>query len=280
MEHDWERATIAAKKLSESHDRFWSWLGDLNLAATHLVQGRSQAGLDHLARAPTAEAVHDPLSIVKENFKAHIFIETGRYEDAVRLARTVLASKSASPPISETLYYYGSSLLKTGNLADAKTLLGQLRHETESSGRETVQLRYQQLSGEISLAEGRLDLGLEALEHAYNSVSSRQRGGVAPNLQAPILFRLALAHDRAQQVGEAIRCFETTTADSFCLLDWPIYFVRSHYLLGNLYRTQGMTLKAKARFQCFIDFWGEGDIDRDAIKDAYEFLQREGSSDP
>ena len=41
-----------------------------------------------------------------------------------------------------------------------------------------------------------------------------------------------------------------------------------------------MTPKAKAQFQCFIDFWGEGDIDRDAVKDVYEFLQREGSSDP
>ena len=277
MEHDWERAGIAANKLSESHDRFWSWLGGLNLATTHLYQGRTGAGLAHLAQAPAVDSVPDPLSIVVENLKAHIFIETGRCEEAVRVAQKVMASQSSSPAISETLYFYGSSLLRTENAADAKKALDQLRHETESSGRAAVKLRYHQLSSEMALSEGRLDIGLEELERAYRNASSRQPEGRAQNLQAPILFSLAKAQRRAMQIGEAIRDLETVTADSNCLLDWPIYFVRSHYLLGDLYRSQGKFSEAKGEFQRFFDFWGEGDIDRDAIKEARNFLQSEGS---
>jgi tetratricopeptide (TPR) repeat protein len=278
LEHDWPRAEIAARKLSESQDRFWSWLGIMNLATTKLYQGQTRSGLEHLTQTPATESMTEPLFIVMENLKAHILLETGQPEEAQRLTQKVLASEVSSPSISETLYFHGSSLLKTENKVEARTALDQLRREMESTGRTAVKTRFHQLSSELAQIEGRSEVGLEELTRAYDVLSSDSPRGSIQNLQGPILFYLAKAHRLSNTAGEAIRHLETLTKDSHCLLDWPIYFVRSHYLLGDLYRSQGDFTKAKAEMRRFLDFWRDGDIDRAAVEEARTFLETGSTS--
>jgi hypothetical protein len=54
---------------------------------------------------------------------------------------------------------------------------------------------------------------------------------------------------------------------------WPIEFVRSVYFLGQIAERQGERDKARAFYGRFVEYWGEGDMDRDRVADARKKLK-------
>ena len=49
-------------------------------------------------------------------------------------------------------------------------------------------------------------------------------------------------------------------------------YVRSHYELARLLEQRGKTSEARVYYQKFLDFWGDGDLDRESLEYAREFL--------
>ena len=48
----------------------------------------------------------------------------------------------------------------------------------------------------------------------------------------------------------------------------PLEFVRSLYLLGQINEQTGDRAKATAYYRRFVQYWGDGDMDRDKIAEA------------
>ena len=51
-------------------------------------------------------------------------------------------------------------------------------------------------------------------------------------------------------------------------LNYPIEFVRSLYFLGQIAERQGDRARAAEYYRRFLQYWGDGDIDRDKVADA------------
>ena len=61
-----------------------------------------------------------------------------------------------------------------------------------------------------------------------------------------------------------LRILESTTEH----INWPIQYVRSLYFLGKIHEQRGEQDKAREYYQRFVDFWGEGDLDRERVEEA------------
>ena len=48
--------------------------------------------------------------------------------------------------------------------------------------------------------------------------------------------------------------------------------MRSFYFLGQIYDKQGHRDKARDSYRKFVEFWKDGDIDRDKVADAQQKL--------
>ena len=61
--------------------------------------------------------------------------------------------------------------------------------------------------------------------------------------------------------------------DSHGVRAWqPIYFIRSHYFLGQAEEQLGNREAAMAAYQRFLDYWGDGDFEPDRVAHASRFV--------
>ncbi len=52
----------------------------------------------------------------------------------------------------------------------------------------------------------------------------------------------------------------------------PVEFVRSLYLLGEIEESQGNNQQARQTYQRFLDYWADGDLDRDQVEHAEQVV--------
>jgi len=55
-------------------------------------------------------------------------------------------------------------------------------------------------------------------------------------------------------------------------IGYPIEFVRSVYFLAEIHERQGDRGKTSEYYRRFLEYWGDGDIDRDRVADARKRL--------
>jgi tetratricopeptide (TPR) repeat protein len=53
----------------------------------------------------------------------------------------------------------------------------------------------------------------------------------------------------------------------------PIPYVRSFYFLGKVHENRGEMDQARHYYQRFLDFWKDGDMDRDRVEEALQKLR-------
>ena len=88
----------------------------------------------------------------------------------------------------------------------------------------------------------------------------------------PIWFALGSAYLAAHQDADAAASFQRVL-DSPQRIGAPLEFVRSCYFLGHVAERQGDRDKARSYYRRFIDFWGDGDIDRERVAAARKYLR-------
>ena len=68
--------------------------------------------------------------------------------------------------------------------------------------------------------------------------------------------------------NEAARWFERITESTTEHISWPILYVRRFYFLGRIHENRGEMEKAREHYQRFVDFWRDGDLDRERVEEA------------
>jgi tetratricopeptide (TPR) repeat protein len=68
-----------------------------------------------------------------------------------------------------------------------------------------------------------------------------------------------------QELGEIV---EAASAPAVS----PVEFVRSLYLLGEIEESQGNNQQARQTYQRFLDYWADGDLDRDQVEHAEQVV--------
>jgi len=94
----------------------------------------------------------------------------------------------------------------------------------------------------------------------------------APGPHAQVGYAIGQAHLLRGDADAAEAAFETVTTLRQPRLSAPVPFVRSFYFLGNLRARRGDTAGAREAYERFLGYWGEGDIDRERVREAAAFV--------
>jgi tetratricopeptide (TPR) repeat protein len=281
LREEWHRALTAAGKLAESPERFWSWLGLINLSITRLARGMATPAIENLDAAASAYSESDHLSATARNMTAHVLIESGRAAEAMVYAQHAMKSAGASPLAHESLYFLGLAKLRMGELDDASSVLEQLDRQTRASSPAGGRARFYQLSGEIDLARGATRNAVRALTQARETLE--KASSPRPRIQEPIRYSLAIAYHTDGRQAEALSTALESAEDKRGLLEWPIPYVRNLYFAGTRQADAGNLSEARYHNERFIAYWNEGEIDSQMVQEAKRFLasssgSRSGSS--
>ena len=109
----------------------------------------------------------------------------------------------------------------------------------------------------------------ERFENSLSDIGWNSRSVVLDNDEhVPLWFSLASAHLLNGDHDQAAAWFERVSQCTTEHINWPIQYVRSFYFLGKIHEERGETEQARAYYQRFVDFWGEGELDRDRVAEA------------
>ena len=150
---DWHGAAVASGKMAESSERFWKWLGLVNLAVTRLYRGQGAVSLSLLEQAAQAYPESEALCASARAAAAHVFLETGRPKEALEQSR-LAATTGATLPHQEALFYLALAQAKLGESNDAARTAEELSRHSRATGLGAEMARYHLLKGELIWARG------------------------------------------------------------------------------------------------------------------------------
>ncbi len=267
LSEDWHGAAVAAGKMAESSERFWKWLGLVNLSVTRLYRGEGAASLSLLEQAAQAYPDSEALCSSARATTAHVLLETGRPKEALEQAR-LAAMTEATLPHQEALFYLGIAKARLGETAEAERTAEELLRHSGATGLNSEMARFHLLKGELALARDRRSEAGEEFQRAEAALPAKSTEIPSQSLHVPVWYSRAYCNLEGGDFGAAAVGFEGIVTSFSLHVDWPILYVRSFYLLGQIRERQGAAEGARTNYRRFVEFWKEGDLDRRWVQEA------------
>jgi tetratricopeptide (TPR) repeat protein len=265
LARDFPRALSNAEKLARSRDRFWRWQGLLDVATTRLCLGDSTGALAALGAGRECYPDVPELRAPAAEIEAHILLESGRAEEALHLTRSEAPDASMLPYLRALafarMFRAGEALEVAGALPSLHARWG---HLLESHVRAEVAL----VSGRYAEAADFLVAALATFADVPGRDST-----IASSPGVILLHALGVALDESARREEALAVFEDMRRLEEALLYWPIPLVRSHYRRGRILAARGERAGALDAFTRFLTHWSRGDLDRDRVEEALQFVK-------
>jgi tetratricopeptide (TPR) repeat protein len=161
------------------------------------------------------------------------------------------------PDLIEAHWFRGLACVKKGALTQAKDEVLTVQKLTEKDAGEDVRAYHWHLQGELLLAEGFHQEGLEKFKKAAE-IRSLDR----------TFFMNAL--------GEAyytISELDSAVGELEAVLKMNPNYAYSHFLLGKVYEKKGMPGKARQHYRKFVEIWSEADESLDQLIEAKRRLE-------
>jgi tetratricopeptide (TPR) repeat protein len=235
------------------------------MATTALYRGEVATVLRALDRyIASAEGGESEFRIQPALLKARVLLEIGEFQKA----------KETALGISQAEDHYGASHAALALAAIAAGSLGE-RQEAEDLSREYhrrlnpalgagPERLHHFLLGELAMERGEYEEAISEFEEAESMLPPRGSEGI----HALIWYSLATAHRLAGNDGEALGWYQRIVESREERLFEPVRYVRSFYFLGKLHQAEGDVEEAHESYQRFLDHFGEGEIDRDLVREA------------
>jgi serine/threonine protein kinase/tetratricopeptide (TPR) repeat protein len=264
----WDAAADVAERMLHSSDPFVKRLGWSLQAVDELYRGRSRETLSAL-RAAAEVGEPGPIRAQANSLAAYVLLETGRPAEALEQAR--IARRDGEGDIGEWDGLFDTALAQArlGRWPEAEEAAQELRQKADSLPTQVVKRRYHQLLGDLALARRDAALATSELELAGDMLPQRGfwRTAGSPD-HAPIWFSLGSAHLLAGRDDNAATYFRRIVESSTERVNWPIPYVRSLYFLGKIEEKRGEREKAREYYRRFVEFWNDGDLDRERVEEA------------
>ena len=84
----------------------------------------------------------------------------------------------------------------------------------------------------------------------------------------PIWYSLATAHIADGEDSRAEVLLSDILDAGALRVEYPIQWVRSHYLLAQIHERRGESSRAAELYRRFYELWRDGEIDRDRVEEA------------
>ena len=271
LREQWDEAQRASEKMAASSDPFWQWLGTVSQATTLLYRGRSQDALARHDEATRIYAEPGPFSASARNFAAHILMARG--ETTRALYETQMAEREGQGRGAEWVAVFLTAVAQArgGQLENAEGTRQKLAKMADALPFDIEEKRrLHQLDAEIALARGNAEQAAAELEQAESMLPARGFGG---NQHVPIWYSLASAQLAAGNEAEAADWYQKIVDSTTERISWPIEYVRSFYFLGKIHENRGEMDKAREYYQRFLNFWQDGDMDRERVEEAQQKIR-------
>ncbi|MCH7874880.1 MAG: protein kinase [Gemmatimonadetes bacterium] len=261
INHEYGSALVKAGQLDAADttfrlmldaDRWQQARGRRSLALLQMYRGRYDTAIDLLREAITINQVTDQgLS----QFRNRLFLAAALRTkgDTVGFHREL--ASAARLRTEDSLYVEPYFLMLIGKMY-ARAAAGEAAQEIVEAmaaimgDNEGDRANYELLQGEVALARGDIERAIEFLELA-NARSSN----------AYVATSLARAYTVSEDIGRAIRTYETIVGPVTFGTEGQEPWIFSHYELGQLYESQGDYAKAISSYQRFVNLWQDADPD-------------------
>jgi tetratricopeptide (TPR) repeat protein len=268
LQEEGSAAVGVAERMASSSDPYMKVLGANAVAVNALYRGRTR---EALAALPAAEdfGEPDPIRAQSNSLAAYVLWETGRPAEALEQARIARRDGQGDIAEWEGLFVAAMAQATLGRWSEAETIAEELRQIAESLPTEKVKRRYHHLLGDLALVRGDAIRATSELERARALLPQRGFWSFAGLPEhAPIWFSLGSANLLAGRDEEAASYFRQVIDSSTERVDWPIPYVRSLYFLAKIHEERGETEKAREYYRRFLEFWKDGDLDRERVEEA------------
>jgi serine/threonine protein kinase/tetratricopeptide (TPR) repeat protein len=262
-------AEPVARELQAVDEPFFRFVGSQLLGFSLLHQGRSTEALSAMEEAARATGGPGPFSGRAHVSAAHILLERGEPEPALRHASEARVAGEGNFGEWTGLFFAALAEERLGKPGEADRFAEELRMNADALPTEKEKRRYHHLRGELLLARGDARAALEELQKAASTLPARGLPGPTNVPQhVPVWFSLASAHLAVGEDERAEEWFQKVVSSTTERTFWAIPYVRSFYYLAKIHEKRGDTAKAREYFQRFFDFWRDGDIDRERVEEA------------
>ena len=264
----WTEAQAIATTLASTNESFARLLGRAVLGTDAVFRGRLAEGLRQMeAAAAVGGIVGSNEGAITRNQAARILMQTHQTAQALAMAERALKDSAGRSADWDSLALVAEAHARLGHTADADRVLQTLTTKATALPSEREKRRVLLVNGVVALARGDVDAALRALSAAEQRLAPSFLGGpVAPHV--PIWFALGEAQLAAHHDAEAAARFQKIVDSGSLRTGSPIEFVRSLYFLGQINERKGDKAKAAEYYRRFVQYWGDGEIDRDRVADA------------
>lgn len=275
LEEDFDAVAENAARLADSSSPRARFIGYANLVAVAAVyRGRQSEAVDTITSSAEAAADY-PGEQSRLWFAAALLQLEGNDPDGA------LASLDAARQTAQ--------LLEDDNFIASATARAQARAGRNVAARTAIrdheriaaQLPPPWIERDRLLVEAELAVMQDDLTAARASLETALRllpdGQQAPPFTdaPPLIFLLGEVNFRDEQPAAAAEQFRRMTESGSQRIYYPHQYVRSFYYLGKIAEQDGDDAAARRNYQRFLDYWGEGELDRERVAEARAFLRGE-----
>jgi len=263
----WVEAADIEQRLQKSSDTRWRYTGFLDAGTTHAYKGRIPAALKALDAAATA-AGRGTQSATARLAAASLLLANNQPAAAIGEARRALdEAGGVGPQPIQSLGVMSVAHARLGHVSEgAKAADDLVRQTKQLPGPFLRQIEWLN-AGRMALERHETAQALEQLKQADKLVPPGPSGAVI------FWFPMGEAFLAARDDAEAAKRFEHIVDAGVDRAEDPVEFVRSLYYLGQINDRQGNRDRARAFYRRFLQYWGDGDLDRERVADARKRLE-------
>ena len=262
----WADAAGIEQRLQKSSDPRWRYAGFLNAGTTHTYRGRTLAALKAFDAAATA-AGRGGQSANARLASAALLLANNQPAAALGEAKRALedAGGVGAEPIF-SLSVMSVAHARLGQTAEGARAADDMVRQTKLlPGPFLRQIEWLN-AGRLALERHDPAKALDQLKQADKLVPPGPSGAVI------FWFPMGEAFLAARDDAEAAKRFGHIVDAGVDRSANPVEFVRSLYYLGQINDRQGNRDQARAFYRRFLEYWGDGEMDREKVAEARKRL--------
>ncbi|HET7697622.1 MAG TPA: protein kinase [Vicinamibacterales bacterium] len=261
LQERWADAAAVNAELSGARTPFAQFAGLTNTAQLSLLRGRGQAALADLERATRIVGLPSTQRSISRNRMVELLLRQGKAASAAAQAELAAADARNRNTEFESLQLLAIARAAAGRPADAEQTVALLETRARvlpDSVREIRRVHWAR--GEMAMLRGDAAAAVEELGKAVAMLPPRGAPAPPPSSHPDLLLAAAAANIKAARDAEAAALLERLQSGQERLFRLDT-FVRSLFLLGQIYERRGDTARARVQYERFLGFWRGGDLE-------------------
>jgi tetratricopeptide (TPR) repeat protein len=265
----------AVEELSRSSSAFQRMLSLIGAQSLATLRGQGERMVELAERSVALPGLGPQQRAQAMNRSARTLLRLGRFEAALARAEAARREAQGQDAECESLQLLAQTQAASGRTADAERTVAELEARAKALAPERELRRVHWARGAIALRRG--DAATAAAEHARAAAMLPVHGPPLgpPSSHGDLWFEAAQALINAGREGDAARLLERLQSGYERAFALDAY-VRSLYLLAQIEERRGNDARARDLYTRFLDWWGDGDVERGWVENARSRLARGG----